>query len=65
MASTELPGFGGKRFLLTVCPDTDAAYLNIRDNRDIEKTVEITGELNVDYDKDGNVVGVEILRSPK
>lgn len=63
MASTELPGFGGKRFILTVDPKTDAAYLRIRD-RDVDKTVELNNEVNVDYDKDGNVVGIEILRSP-
>jgi len=61
VASTELPGFGGNRFILSVDAKTDAAYLRIRD-RDIDKTVEITSELNVDYDKDGNVVGIEILR---
>ncbi len=62
MASTKLPGFGGKIFILSVDPKTDAAYLRLRD-RDIEQTIEINSEIKVDYDKDGNVVGIEILRS--
>ena len=48
---------------MTVDPKADAAYLRVRD-RDVDKTVEVNSELNIDYDSDGKVVGIEILRGP-
>ena len=49
---------------MTVDPKSDAAYLRIRD-REVDKTIELNDEIKVDYDKDGNVVGLEILRTPR
>ena len=64
MASIELPGKDGNPFLLTVDDSTDAAYLLIRYG-DVDRTIKANKEINLDLDKDGNVVGVEILRSDK
>lgn len=64
MASIELPGKDGNSFLLTVDDSTDAAYLKIR-YADVDRTMKVHNEVNLDLDKDGNVVGVEILRSDK
>lgn len=41
-------------------PDVDALYIYLRD-ADIADTDEISDGIIVDYDKDGNVVGIEIL----
>jgi uncharacterized protein YuzE len=65
MASIELPGKDGNPFLLTVDDSTDAAYLLIRYGTDVDRTIKANKEVNLDLDKDGNVVGVEILRSDK
>ena len=40
--------------------DADALYITLNDN-DVEESDEITEDIIMDYDKDGNVVGIEIL----
>ncbi len=61
MDEVELIGHKGRPFTLTVESEHDTAYLKIRDVA-IAETLEVSGELNVDFDDKGNVVGVEILR---
>lgn len=41
-------------------PDVDALYIYLRDT-DIVESDEISKDIIADYDKDGNVVGIEIL----
>ncbi len=41
-------------------PDVDALYIYLSD-ADITDTDEISDGIVIDYDKDGNVVGIEIL----
>ncbi|MBZ0309453.1 MAG: DUF2283 domain-containing protein [Anaerolineae bacterium] len=41
-------------------PIADALYLELTDS-DIEKTEEIKPGVMIDYDADGNIVGVEVL----
>lgn len=41
-------------------PIADAVYLELSDG-EIEKTEEIKPGVNMDYDVDGNIVGVEVL----
>jgi uncharacterized protein YuzE len=41
-------------------PDVDALYIYLRD-ADIVESDEISKDIIADYDKDGNVVGIEIL----
>lgn len=41
-------------------PIADALYLELSDS-EVEKTEEIKPGVNMDYDADGNIVGVEIL----
>lgn len=64
MASIELPGKDGNPFLLTVNDSTDAAYLLLRYG-DVDRTQQVNDEVNLDLDKNGNVIGIEILRSDK
>lgn len=40
--------------------DADALYIRLKES-DIETTNEITDDIIMDYDKDDNVVGIEIL----
>jgi len=40
--------------------EADALYIRLRENKIIE-TDEISGDLIIDYDEDGHVVGIEIL----
>ena len=46
---------------ITYDSDADAMYIYITEDRDIAKTKEIDENTILDYDKDGNVIGVEIL----
>ena len=41
-------------------PDVDALYISLRDV-DISESDEISNGVVVDYDNDGNIVGIEIL----
>jgi len=41
-------------------PDVDALYIYLRD-ADITESDEISKDIIADYDRDGNVVGIEIL----
>lgn len=41
-------------------PIADALYLELTES-DIEKTEEIKPGVMIDYDNDGNIVGVEVL----
>ena len=41
-------------------PDVDALYIYLRDT-DVVESDEISKDIIADYDKDGNVVGIEIL----
>lgn len=45
-------------------PVADAAYFEISDN-EVEQTKEIESGITVDYDKDGHVVGIEVLSVSK
>lgn len=40
--------------------EADALYIRLKEN-DIANTDEITEDIIMDYDKDGNVVGIEVL----
>jgi uncharacterized protein YuzE len=40
--------------------DVDALYITLNDS-DVEESDEVTEDIIMDYDKDGNVVGIEIL----
>lgn len=40
--------------------DTDALYIRLKEN-DIENSDEIADDVILDYDKNGNIVGIEIL----
>ena len=40
--------------------EADALYIMLKEN-DIVNTDEITEDIIMDYDKDGNVVGIEVL----
>ncbi len=40
--------------------EADALYIRLRENKIIE-TDEIAGDLIIDYDEEGHVVGIEIL----
>jgi uncharacterized protein YuzE len=40
-------------------PETDSLYIELRDVRAAD-TREIAGDLNVDFDESGNVVGLDI-----
>lgn len=43
-------------------PDADAIYVSlVRDERAVERTVEVDGERSVDYAADGTPIGVELL----
>lgn len=64
MASVELPGKDGNPFLLTVNDSTDSAYILLRYG-DVDRTQIVNDEVNLDLDKNGNVIGIEILRSDK
>jgi uncharacterized protein YuzE len=44
--------------------DADALYIRLRENK-ITETDEISGDLIIDYDEDGHVVGIEILSASK
>ncbi len=61
MDELEILGKDGKPFTLTVESEHDTAYLKIRDAA-IAETLEVSSELNVDFDEKGNVIGIEILR---
>ena len=45
-------------------PDVDALYIYLKD-ADIADTDEISDGIIVDYDRDGNLVGIEILWASK
>jgi len=45
-------------------PDVDTLYIRFKET-DIEDTDEINENLIIDYDRDGNVVGLEILCAAK
>lgn len=38
-----------------------AAYLSLRDEGTVARTVEVTGGVNIDKDSEGAVIGVELL----
>ena len=40
--------------------EADALYIRLRENK-ITETDEISGDLIIDYDEEGHVVGIEIL----
>ena len=40
--------------------DADALYIRLKEN-DIESSDEIAEDIIMDYDKNGNIVGIEIL----
>ena len=40
--------------------EADALYIRLKEN-DINNTDEIADDIIMDYDKDGNVIGIEIL----
>ncbi len=40
--------------------EADALYIRFKETK-IENTDELTGDIIIDYDKDGNIVGIEIL----
>ena len=40
--------------------ETNALYIRLKENK-IEDTDEVSEDLIIDYDSDGNVVGIEIL----
>jgi uncharacterized protein YuzE len=40
--------------------DDDALYIRLKEN-DIENSDEIADDIILDYDKNGNIVGIEIL----
>lgn len=40
--------------------EADALYIRLKET-DITNTDEITEDIIIDYDKDGNVIGIEIL----
>ena len=61
MEEVKLIGRDGKPFILTVESEFDTAYLKIRDAA-VAETLEVSSELNVDFDEKGNVIGIEILR---
>jgi uncharacterized protein YuzE len=42
--------------------DVDALYITLTGN-EIEETDEVSAGVMVDYDKDGNVVGLEVLNA--
>jgi uncharacterized protein YuzE len=52
-----------ERFTVSVDPQTGARYLSITkyQTSGIRETVVVADGINVDLDRDGNVVGVEIL----
>ena len=40
--------------------EADALYIRLKENN-IENTEEVSDNIIMDYDKDGNVVGIEVL----
>jgi uncharacterized protein YuzE len=61
------------RIATTICSETmkmtfdrkaDAMYIYIRESK-VFKSQDITDDTIIDYDKDGNVVGIEILSASK
>jgi len=51
---------GADKARIQYSPDVDALYIYLRD-ADIVESDEISKDIIADYDKDGNVVGIEIL----
>jgi len=47
---------------LTYDPEADASYLKVSDAR-IDRTIEIAPDVFLDLSAEGDVVGIEILRS--
>jgi uncharacterized protein YuzE len=41
-------------------PEADALYIRLKET-DIADTNELTYDIILDYDKDGNIIGIEIL----
>ncbi len=49
---------------LTFDPDLNVAYLQVRENPTVEvQTIQVSNELNVDLDKDGQVYGLEFMNA--
>jgi uncharacterized protein YuzE len=44
--------------------EADALYIRLRENKIIESD-EVSGDLIIDYDEDGQVVGIELLSASK
>ncbi|NIM14806.1 MAG: DUF2283 domain-containing protein [Candidatus Aminicenantes bacterium] len=44
--------------------EADALYIRLKENK-IKDTDEVSEDLIIDYDADGNVVGIEILSASK
>jgi len=38
-----------------------ASYIYVKDNKKVLKTKELSDDIYLDYDKDGELVGIEIL----
>ena len=45
---------------ITYDPDADAMYIRLKEGK-VNKTKEVDKNTILDYDKDGNVIGIEIL----
>ena len=46
---------------ITYDSDADAIYIYLDEEAKVERTKEIEKDIIVDYDKQGNVIGVELL----
>lgn len=46
---------------ITYDPEADAMYIYLDENAEVFETKEINEDTIIDYDKRGNIVGIEIL----
>ncbi|MHB2035996.1 MAG: DUF2283 domain-containing protein [Nitrososphaerales archaeon] len=56
-----------KKYALEYDPESDAAYVRLFEHKDdrIRETVEFDEGMQADLDKDGNIIGIEILHFSK
>ena len=45
---------------ITYDPDADAMYIRLKNDK-VDKTKKIDDNTNIDYNKNGNVIGIELL----
>lgn len=50
---------------ITYDKEADATYISIADERKTHHTTDVQGDINIDYDKYGTIIGIEILHAPQ